>query len=37
MVDGPIKFNETIDGNLNIENITRFGRDFSILKNPICF
>jgi len=37
MVDGPIKFNETIDGNLNVENITKFGRNFSILKIPYAF
>ena len=37
MVDGPIKFNETIDGNLNIENITKFGRNFSVLKIPYAF
>jgi len=34
MVDGPIKFNETIDNNLNIQNISRFGRNFSILRIP---
>ena len=37
MVDGPLKFNETIDGNLNVENITKFGRNFSILKIPYAF
>ena len=37
MVDGPIKFNETIDGNLNVENITKFGRNFSVLKIPYAF
>jgi len=34
MADGPIKFNESIDNNLNIENVTKFGRNFSILKIP---
>jgi DNA-directed RNA polymerase II subunit RPB2 len=29
MADGPIKFNKSIDDNLNIENISRFGRNFS--------
>ena len=37
MVDGPIKFNETIGGNMNIENITKFGRNFSVLKIPYAF
>jgi DNA-directed RNA polymerase II subunit RPB2 len=37
MADGPIKFNETIDKNLNIENISKFGRNFSILKIPYSF
>ena len=37
MVDGPIKFNETIDGTMNIENITKFGRNFSVLKIPYAF
>ncbi len=34
MVDGPIKFNETIDQKLNIENVSQFGRRFSILRIP---
>jgi len=34
MADGPIKFNESIDKNLNIENVSKFGRSFSILKIP---
>ena len=37
MVDGPIKFNEAIDGTLNVENVTKFGRNFSILKIPYAF
>ena len=37
MVDGPLKFNETIDGDLNVENVTKFGRNFSILKIPYAF
>jgi hypothetical protein len=32
--DGPIKFNTTLDGKLNIQNISRFGRDFSIVRVP---
>jgi len=34
MADGPIKFHESIDKNLNIENVSRFGRNFSILRIP---
>ena len=34
MVDGPIKFNTTLDGKMNVENISRFGRSFSIVKVP---
>jgi hypothetical protein len=37
MADGPIKFNTTIDKNLNIENISKYGRNFSILKIPYAF
>jgi hypothetical protein len=32
--DGPIKFNTTLDGKLNIQNMSRFGRDFSIVRIP---
>jgi DNA-directed RNA polymerase II subunit RPB2 len=37
MADGPIKFNTTVDKNLNIENISKYGRNFSILKIPYAF
>ena len=38
MVDGPIRFIETPDGNgLNIDNITKFGRSFSIISVPYSF
>ena len=37
MSDGPIKFNTTIDKNLNIENISKYGRQFSIVKVPYAF
>jgi DNA-directed RNA polymerase II subunit RPB2 len=33
-VDGPIKFHETLDGKMNVENISRFGRSFSIVRIP---
>jgi len=32
--DGPIKFNTTMDGKTNVENISRFGRSFSIVRIP---
>lgn len=38
MADGPVKFVSSIEGNeMNIENITKFGRDFSIIKIPYSF
>ena len=33
-VDGPIKFNTTMDGKTNIDHISRFGRSFSIVRIP---
>jgi DNA-directed RNA polymerase II subunit RPB2 len=35
--DGPIKFNGTLDDKMNIENITKFGRSFSIIRIPYTF
>jgi hypothetical protein len=32
--DGPINFNTTLDGKLNVQNVSRFGRDFSIVRVP---
>jgi DNA-directed RNA polymerase II subunit RPB2 len=32
--DGPIHFYNTVDGKMNISNITKFGRSFSILRIP---
>ena len=37
MIDGPVKFIENLEGGLNIVPITRFGRDFSIVKVPYAF
>ena len=38
MVDGPIKFSGSIDGNnMNIINVTKHGRDFSIVDVPYSF
>ena len=34
MCDGPVKFTENVDNNMNIENITKFGRSFSIIQVP---
>ena len=35
--DGPIQFNTSLDGKLNIKNISRFGRSFSIVRVPYAF
>jgi len=35
--DGPIRFTETLDDTMNIENVSRFGRSFSILRIPYAF
>ena len=32
--DGPIKFNTALDGKMNIQNVSRFGRSFSIVRIP---
>uniref|UniRef100_A0A6C0LBE0 DNA-directed RNA polymerase n=1 Tax=viral metagenome TaxID=1070528 RepID=A0A6C0LBE0_9ZZZZ len=32
--DGPLQFTTTLDGKLNIDNISRFGRSFSIVRIP---
>ena len=32
--DGPVKFNTTLDGKMNVQNISRFGRSFSIVRVP---
>jgi DNA-directed RNA polymerase II subunit RPB2 len=34
MADGPIKFNHNLDGTMNIENVSKYGRDFSIVRVP---
>jgi DNA-directed RNA polymerase II subunit RPB2 len=37
-VDGPLKFNESLDlSTMNIENVTRFGRSFSVIRIPYAF
>ena len=37
MVDGPLKFTGNLENELNIVNISRFGRDFSIVNVPYAF
>ena len=37
MSDGPLKFSENLDNTLNIINISRFGRDFSVIRVPYAF
>jgi hypothetical protein len=37
-VDGPVKFVDSLDGkNKNIEQITKFGRSFSVIRVPYAF
>jgi DNA-directed RNA polymerase II subunit RPB2 len=35
--DGPIHFHTNLDGSLNIKNISKFGRSFSLLRIPYSF
>ena len=37
MADGPLKFISNIDDNMNIVNVSKYGRDFSIVKVPYAF
>ena len=37
MADGPLKFISSIDDNMNIVNVSKYGRDFSIVKVPYAF
>jgi hypothetical protein len=32
--DGPVNFNTTLDGKMNIRSVSRFGRSFSIVRIP---
>ena len=36
-VDGPVKFTGELSDNLKIENVSKFGRNFSIVKVPYAF
>ena len=37
MADGPIKFVGNLEDGLNIQNISKYGRDFSIVRVPYAF
>ena len=37
IADGPIRFAGTLDNSMNIENISKYGRSFSIIKIPYAF
>ena len=37
IIDGPVKFVNNLEGDLNIVPITRFGRSFSIVDVPYAF
>jgi len=37
MVDGPLKFVENVENNMNIVQKTQFGKDFSIVRVPYAF
>ena len=37
MSDGPLKFTENLEGGLNIVPVSKFGRNFSIVKVPYAF
>jgi len=35
--DGPVKFHTNPDGSMNVQNISKFGRSFSLLRIPYSF
>ena len=37
MMDGPIQYSTNLDNTLNVKNISKHGRDFSLVKVPYCF
>ena len=37
LADGPIKFVAGVDGSINLDTISRFGRSFSIIRVPYTF
>lgn len=36
-VDGPLKFGGTLDGDIALKTMSRFGRDFSVVRVPYTF
>ena len=37
MADGPIHFSEKMDGTLNVDSLSRYGRTFSVVRVPYTF
>ena len=37
LLDGPIKFLNSVDNNMNLQNVTKYGRSFSIISVPYSF
>ena len=37
MADGPLKFVGNIENQLNVVNVSKYGRDFSIVRVPYAF
>ena len=37
MIDGPLQFTKSVSDELNIENVSKYGKTFSVLKVPYAF
>ena len=37
MADGPLKFVGNINNELNVVNVSKYGKDFSIVRVPYAF
>ena len=37
IADGPVKFAGTVEGGLNVVNVSRYGRSFSVIRIPYAF
>jgi len=37
LADGPLKFSGKLDGTMNIENVSKYGRSFSVIRVPYAF
>ena len=37
LADGPIKFSTALDGSLNVDSVSKYGRSFSIIRVPYSF